>query len=58
MNKRWTKKIDISMGDNRLRARKWGRQAVTIHWNPSPGQTKAGILLRLMSPQSAGHPGI
>ncbi|TCO78385.1 3D domain-containing protein [Chromatocurvus halotolerans] len=33
MNKRWTKKIDIFMGNDRRRARQWGRQTVTIHWN-------------------------
>jgi len=33
MNKRWRKKIDIYMGMNIRKARKWGRRKVEIHWN-------------------------
>ena len=32
MNKRWKKKIDIYMGCNNKRARKWGKRKVTIVW--------------------------
>ena len=32
MNKRWTKKIDIFMGMDLQKARKWGKRKVTIHW--------------------------
>lgn len=32
MNKRWKKKIDIYMGCNSKRARKWGKRKVTIVW--------------------------
>ncbi len=32
MNKRWKKKIDIYMGCNLKRARKWGKRKVTIRW--------------------------
>lgn len=32
MNKRWKKKIDIYMGTNLQRARRWGKQRVTIYW--------------------------
>ena len=32
MNKRWKKKIDIYMGCNIKRARKWGKRKVTIVW--------------------------
>ena len=32
MNKRWKKKIDIYMGCNNKRARKWGKRKVTIIW--------------------------
>lgn len=32
MNKRWKKKIDIYMGCNNKRARKWGKRTVTIVW--------------------------
>ena len=32
MNKRWKKKIDIYMGTNLKKARRWGKQKVTIHW--------------------------
>jgi 3D (Asp-Asp-Asp) domain-containing protein len=33
MNKRWKKKIDIYMGCNLKRARKWGKRKVTIIWD-------------------------
>jgi len=32
MNKRWRKKIDIYMGTNLKKARRWGRRKVTIYW--------------------------
>jgi 3D (Asp-Asp-Asp) domain-containing protein len=32
MNKRWTKRIDIYMGQNRDRAIEWGRKKVEITW--------------------------
>jgi 3D (Asp-Asp-Asp) domain-containing protein len=32
MNKRWTKKIDIYMGRNLRKAKRWGKRKVTIHW--------------------------
>jgi len=32
MNKRWKKKIDIYMGCNLKKARKWGKQKATIRW--------------------------
>ena len=32
MNKRFRKKIDIYMGNNRRKALKWGRRHVTIMW--------------------------
>ena len=32
MAKRWKKKIDIYMGDDVARARRFGKQTVTIHW--------------------------
>ncbi|PML19274.1 hypothetical protein BCS95_11650 [Vibrio breoganii] len=32
MNKRWTKKIDIYMGNDVEKAREWGKKEVTIHW--------------------------
>ena len=32
MNKRWKKRIDIYMGCNVKRARKWGKRKVTIVW--------------------------
>jgi len=32
MNKRWRKKIDIYMGKNVKKARKWGKQKVNISW--------------------------
>jgi len=35
MHSRWKKKIDIYMGKNRKKARKWGKQPVTIYWMPN-----------------------
>ena len=32
MNKRWTKRIDIYMGEDLDKARGWGKQEVTISW--------------------------
>ena len=32
MNKRWTKKIDIYMGNDVKKARQWGKQEVVIYW--------------------------
>ncbi len=32
MNKRWTKRIDIYMGQNKDRAKDWGRKKVEITW--------------------------
>ncbi len=32
MNKRWTKRIDIYMGQNKERAKEWGRKKVEISW--------------------------
>jgi len=32
MNKRWKKKIDIYMGINLKKAKRWGKRKVTIHW--------------------------
>jgi len=32
MNKRWTKKIDIYMGRNLKKARRWGKRKVTVRW--------------------------
>jgi len=31
--KRWTKRIDIYMGEDVAAARKWGKRRVTIRWN-------------------------
>ena len=36
MAKRWTKKIDIYMGEDVEAAREWGVRQVTIRWQPSP----------------------
>lgn len=33
--RRWTRKIDIYMGEDVLAARQWGVQSVTIRWLPS-----------------------
>ena len=32
MHKRWQKKIDIYMGTHHKKAKKWGKQTVTISW--------------------------
>ncbi|WP_201244696.1 3D domain-containing protein [Halochromatium salexigens] len=32
MNKRWTRRIDIYMGNDLERAREWGRREVVLHW--------------------------
>jgi len=32
MNKRWKKKIDIYMGTNLKKARRWGKRKVTVRW--------------------------
>ena len=40
MHKRWTKKIDIYMGCNLKRARRWGKRKVTIRWAKSPSELK------------------
>ena len=32
MNKRWKKKIDIYMGTNLKKAKRWGKRKVTIRW--------------------------
>ncbi len=34
MHRRWSKKIDIYMGNDLAAARAWGRRQVTIHWQP------------------------
>lgn len=34
MNKRWKKKIDIYMGNDIKKARKWGKKEVVIYWTP------------------------
>ncbi|MDX1803957.1 MAG: hypothetical protein R3292_07725 [Alcanivorax sp.] len=36
MNRRWKKKIDIYMGEDRQAARNWGRRQVIIHFDPQP----------------------
>jgi len=36
MNKRWTKKIDIYMGDDVEAARQWGVRKVVISWEKRP----------------------
>lgn len=36
MNKRWKKKIDIYMGCNLKKAKKWGKRKVTIVWDAKP----------------------
>ena len=33
MAKRWSRKIDIYMGEDVQRALRWGRRKVTIHWS-------------------------
>lgn len=32
MHPRWRKKIDIYMGVDRSKAKRWGKREVTIHW--------------------------
>lgn len=32
MHRKWTKKIDIYMGLDRKKAKKWGKRKVVIHW--------------------------
>jgi 3D (Asp-Asp-Asp) domain-containing protein len=33
---RWTRKIDIYMGEDVTAARAWGHRPVQIHWSPEP----------------------
>jgi 3D (Asp-Asp-Asp) domain-containing protein len=33
MGKRWSRRIDIYMGEDLQRALRWGRRNVTIHWS-------------------------
>ena len=40
MNKRWTNKIDIYMGCDLKKARRWGKRKVTIRWAKSPSELK------------------
>ena len=40
MNKRWKKKIDIYMGCDLKKARRWGKRKVTIRWAKSPSELK------------------
>ena len=40
MHKRWKKKIDIYMGCNHKKARRWGKRKVTIRWAKSPSELK------------------
>ena len=35
MNKRWIKKIDIYMGNDRMQALQWGKKKVIIYWDTS-----------------------
>ncbi|MFW6336587.1 MAG: 3D domain-containing protein [Phycisphaeraceae bacterium] len=35
-NKRWKKRIDLYMGNDREAALQWGKQRVTIHWRADP----------------------
>lgn len=35
-NKRWKKRIDLYMGNDREAALEWGKQRVTIHWPADP----------------------
>lgn len=34
MNKRWERKIDIYMGNDKEKAKAWGTKKVTIYWRP------------------------
>lgn len=36
MNKRWKKKIDVYMGLDIKKAKKWGKKTVIIHWPKKP----------------------
>jgi 3D (Asp-Asp-Asp) domain-containing protein len=38
MNRRWTKKIDIYMGEDVEKARQWGKEKVTIEWRTEKKQ--------------------
>ncbi len=38
MNKRWTKTIDIYMGNDVKAAKEWGKRRVTISWTVAPQQ--------------------
>jgi len=40
MNKRWKKKIDIYMGCNLKKARRWGKRKVTIRWKRKTLESK------------------
>ena len=40
MHKRWKKKIDIYMGCDLKKARRWGKRKVTIRWVKSPSELK------------------
>jgi len=40
MHKRWSKKIDIYMGCDLKKARRWGKRKVTIRWDKSPSELK------------------
>ena len=33
MNKRWKRKIDIYMGNDKKKAREWGKKQVTVFWS-------------------------
>ena len=48
MHKRWKKKIDIYMGCNRKKARRWGKRKVTIRWAKSPSELKDKIKDKLI----------
>ncbi|WP_207063026.1 3D domain-containing protein [Motiliproteus sp. SC1-56] len=36
MHRRWLRKIDIYMGEDKARALKWGKRQVRIHWRKQP----------------------
>ncbi len=40
MHKRWKKKVDIYMGCNSKKARRWGKRKVTIRWAKNPSELK------------------
>lgn len=58
MNKRFTKKIDIYMGNDKQKALQWGNQTVTIRWNdrkqqkPLPAQNPLQDIPISLSPSS------